>query len=128
MKKIFFIITLSVLMASTLTSISAYATDLTIYSGVQSAKGIGVATDLFGYNGIFATVSNTLLFVIGALSVLMIVIGGLRYVISGGNSNAVTSAKNTILYAIVGLVIAFLAYAVINFVLNALAGGGGTNV
>lgn len=61
----------------------------------------------------------------------MLIIGGLRYVVSGGSSSAVTAAKNTVLYAIVGLVIAFLAYAVINFVINTLAPGavsGGTNV
>ncbi|HEU4830723.1 MAG TPA: hypothetical protein VFS65_00955, partial [Candidatus Saccharimonadales bacterium] len=71
-----------------------------------------------------------LLFIVGALSVIMLVIGGLRYVVSGGNSTAVTGAKNTILYAIVGLVVAFLAYAAINFILANLTGGGtsGTDV
>jgi NADH:ubiquinone oxidoreductase subunit 6 (subunit J) len=60
----------------------------------------------------------------------MLIFGGLRYVVSGGNSAAVTTAKNTILYAVVGLVISFIAYAAINFVINSLAPGtsGGTNV
>ena len=60
----------------------------------------------------------------------MLIIGGIRYVISGGNSAAVTAAKNTILYAIVGLIIALFAYAIVNFVIGSLTGGGtgGTNV
>ena len=62
---------------------------------------------------------NLLLFIIGAIAVIMVIIGGLRYVLSGGDANAVTSAKNTILYAIVGLAIAILAYAIVNFVVGA---------
>lgn len=59
---------------------------------------------------------NILLFVIGAIAVLMIVIGGLRYVISGGDGAQTKAAKDTILYAVIGLVIALMAYAIINFV------------
>ncbi len=55
----------------------------------------------------------------------MIIIGGLRYVVSGGNATAVTAAKNTILYAIVGVIVALLAYAIINFVLQSFTGGTG---
>lgn len=63
-------------------------------------------------------VTNILLFIIGAVSVIMIIIGGLRYVLSGGDSSSVNSAKNTILYAVVGLVVAFAAYAIVNFVIT----------
>jgi hypothetical protein len=72
-----------------------------------------------------------MLFVVGAISVIMVVIGGLRYVISGGNSGNVTAAKNTILYAIVGLIISIMAYAIINFVISSFIPGGsagGTNL
>ena len=102
-----------------------------IMDGVNAARGEGQPADLFGSTGIVTTITNVLLFIIGALSVVMLIIGGLRYVVSGGNSTQVTAAKNTILYAIVGLVIAFLAFAAINFVINTLAPGvtsGGTNV
>ena len=106
------------------------AFDLSMIDGANSARGLDQATDLFGATGIFTTVSNVMLFIVGALSVIMIVIGGLRYVISGGNTANVTAAKNTILYAIVGLVVSMLAYAAINFVISSLMGGGasGTNV
>lgn len=62
---------------------------------------------------------NVMLFVLGIVAVIMIVIGGIRYVLSAGDSSAVTGAKNTILYSVVGLVVALLAYAIINFVLTA---------
>ena len=100
---------------------SAYS----LQEGVNMARGDGQPTDLFGSGGVLTTVTNTLLFVIGALSVIMIIVGGLRYVVSGGNSTNVTAAKNTILYALVGVVIAFLAYAAVNFVLTNLAPGSG---
>jgi len=63
-------------------------------------------------------VVNVLLFVLGAISVIMIIIGGIRYATSNGDSSQITSAKNTILYAIIGLVVAILAYAIVNFVIN----------
>ena len=108
------------------------AFDSGIQSGAAAARGDDQTADLFGQTGIFRTITNVLLFILGAVSVIMIIIGGLRYVISGGNSTAVTAAKNTILYAIVGVIVALLAYAVINFVLVSFAGGaggtGGTDV
>lgn len=68
----------------------------------------------------FRTIVNTLLFIIGAISVIMIIFGGFKYVTSGGDSNGVTSAKNTILYAVIGLIVAVLAFAIIDFVLDSL--------
>ena len=94
--------------------------DLSIEGGANSAKGNGQASDLFGETGIFRTVTNILLFLVGAVSVIMLIIGGIRYVVSGGDQSAVTAAKNTILYAIVGIVVAFLAYAAVNFVVSSL--------
>lgn len=64
---------------------------------------------------------NVLLFVLGAIAVIVIVISGIKYATSDGDSGKVTSAKNTILYAVVGLVVAILAYAIVNFVLGAFA-------
>ncbi|MBC7943258.1 hypothetical protein H7X68_02035 [Candidatus Saccharibacteria bacterium] len=124
---------LSVLMISIISIVFApalFAANLTMRSGVDAARGDGQPSELFGDGGILTTITNTLLFIVGALSVIMIIIGGLRYVVSGGSSTSVTAAKNTILYAIVGLVVSFLAFAAINFVLGTLTGGGagGTNV
>ena len=65
-----------------------------------------------------SAIINTLLYVVGAVSVLAIIIGGIFYTISGGSSSNVTKAKNTIIYAVVGLVVSFLAYAIVNWVFN----------
>ncbi len=70
--------------------------------------------------GTLQQVVNIIIFLVGAVSVLMIVIGGLRYALSGGDQNTITGAKNTIIYAIIGLVVAFAAYAIVNFVLTNL--------
>ena len=93
------------------------ADDNSILNGINSAKGDGVPDTLFGDDSIFTTVVNILLFIIGAISVIMLIWGGIRYTTSAGNSASVTSAKNTIMYAIIGLIIAFLAYAIVNWVL-----------
>src|SRR5688572_20115136 len=76
----------------------------------------GATQNLFGPDGIFVTVTNILIFIIGAIAVIMLIIGGIRYVLSQGDQSAVTSAKNTILYAIIGIVVAMLAYGAVNFV------------
>jgi hypothetical protein len=98
--------------------------NVSVQAGANAAKGDGQPALLFGQMGIFTSVTNTLLFLIGAISVIMIIVGGLRYTTSGGNSTSVTGAKNTILYAIVGLIIAILAFAIVNYVLTTLSGAG----
>lgn len=90
-------------------------------AGVQCSKGANVpGQDLFGDGSIFTTVVNILLFIIGAICVIMLIWGGIRYTTSAGNSSNVTAAKNTIMYAIIGLIIAFLAFAIVNWVLGAI--------
>ena len=92
------------------------ATDMTISGGVSSSQGDDVPQDLA--NDVFKNVVNILLFIIGAVSVIMLIYGGIRYTTSGGNANSVTAAKNTIMYSIIGLVVAILAFAVVQFVVN----------
>lgn len=97
------------------------AFDQGIGDGAGAAQGKDQSSDLFGDQGVFRTITNVLLFIIGAIAVIMLIIGGIRYVTSSGDSAAVTSAKNTILYAVVGIVVAILAYAVVNFVITSFA-------
>lgn len=91
-----------------------------ITEGANDAKANDQVTTLFGTGGIFQVITNVALFLIGAISVLMLIYGGIRYTISAGNSEAVTKAKDTIMYAIIGIVVAILAYAIVNFVLSSL--------
>ncbi len=94
---------------------------LTVQEGAEAARADGMPAELIGPDGIFTRITNTALYIVGILSVVMLVWGGLRYIMSGGDSKKVTDAKNTILYAILGLIISFLAYAIVNFVLNSIA-------
>ena len=75
------------------------------------------STDLTSFIG---TIINLMLGVVGVAAVIMLIIGGFRYVFSQGNEKAVSGAKDTILYAIIGIVVAILAFAIVNFVLNGL--------
>lgn len=69
-------------------------------------------------SGTIKSVGNIIVFITGAISVLMIIIGGLRYALSGGDQGTISTAKNTILYAVIGLVVSVAAYAIVNFVLT----------
>lgn len=80
----------------------------------------GGADTLFGTNSIWTRIINTILFVAGAIAVLMVIIGGIKYIVSAGDQSGVTSAKNTILYALVGLGIVVVSYAIVNFVIQAI--------
>lgn len=93
---------------------------MTLREGAEAARCDGCPADLFGDTGAFKKVTNTILYIVGIIAVIMLIIGGIKYVVSGGDSKKVTDAKNTILYAIIGLIIAFLAYAIVNFVISAL--------
>ncbi|MBQ3453094.1 hypothetical protein IJG28_02805 [Candidatus Saccharibacteria bacterium] len=93
---------------------------LTLREGAEAARCDGCPSDLFGDTGAFRQVTNTILYIVGIIAVVMLIIGGIKYVVSGGDSKKVTDAKNTVLYAIIGLVIAFLAFAIVNFVISAL--------
>jgi multisubunit Na+/H+ antiporter MnhB subunit len=117
---------IAVFLAS-ITSLPTYALSLSLQNGANAAKGTDQVTNMFGATGIFNTITNIMLFLVGAISVLMIIIGGFRYVVSGGNSTSVSAAKNTILYAVIGIIVAILAYAVINFVISSFAPGTGGN-
>ncbi len=87
-------------------------------SNADTAVCKATGDKLFGANSIWTNIINTIIFVTGAVSVLMIVIGGLRYTLSGGDQGSVGSAKSTILYAVVGLIISLMGYTIVNFVLT----------
>jgi len=82
-------------------------------SAVCKAQGTDDATSMI------EIVVNTMIFLLGAVAVIMIVIGGIRYATSNGDSSSIKGAKDTILYSIVGLVVAILSFAIVNFVLDA---------
>ena len=99
---------------------SQTAQGLTMKEGATSSKGNGQQEQLFGEGGMFTVIINAALYLIGAVSVLMLIYGGIRYTLSAGNATSVSDAKNTILYAIVGIVVALLAYAIVNWVIGTM--------
>ena len=120
MKNIFrLIVTLIITFTLALVGFSSVSA-MTLREGAEAARCDGCPKDLFGDAGVFKQVTNTILYIVGIVAVIMLIIGGIKYVISGGDAKKVTDAKNTVLYAIIGLVIAFLAFAIVNFVISAL--------
>jgi hypothetical protein len=75
---------------------------------------------VLGPNGIITKITQFIIFITGAISVIMVIIGGFRYVASTGDSNGTKQAKDTILYALVGLAVAILAQVIVSFVLSKL--------
>ena len=93
-----------------------------INKGIDAIGGSS-STATLQVNDIVLAVVNWLLFAVGVISVVMLIVGGIKYATSAGDSNKVTSAKNTIMYAIIGLAVAVLAFAIVGFVMNTLNGG-----
>lgn len=126
MKKLSLIIAsvLSVFAIAVAPALPAYAATTCTSAADCVTKGVdqsgGSTAPKADAGAIIKSIVDILLFVVGAVSVIMIVIGGLKYVLSNGESAAVTSAKNTIFYAVIGLVVAALAYAIVHWVISVL--------
>ena len=101
-------------------AMSADTSAMTLREGAEAAKCDECPENLFGDEGVFKQITNIVLYIVGVIAVIMLIIGGIKYVVSGGDAKKVTDAKNTVLYAIIGLVIAFLAFAIVNFVITSL--------
>lgn len=110
--------------STTLYSATVFASDASenILGGVGNTEG----TDASSTNNAtlgdgIDTVTNLLLFTIGVIAVIAIIIGGIRYATANGDQSHVTQGKNIVLYAVVGLVIALIAYAITRFVIDAFS-------
>lgn len=73
---------------------------------------------LFGPNGIITKVVQIMVFIIGIIAVFTIIFAGFRMIISNGDPNTITTSRNAILYAIVGIVVAALSQSIVTFVLT----------
>lgn len=72
-------------------------------------------------DGLFKVVVNVLSAIVGLAAVIMVIIGGFKYITSGGDSNKVAGAKSTIIYAIVGLLVVAMAQVIVHFVIKSAA-------
>lgn len=90
-----------------------------IQCGSSNTSGVPVSSNPENaINSVITDSLNILTVVVGIIAVVMIVYGGFRYVTSGGDATRVASAKNTLMYAIIGLIIAVLAQVIVKFVLK----------
>lgn len=96
--------------------------EFTDQSGANANEGDCEAVKSTGstekVNSTVALVINVFSWVVGVVAVIMIIVGGFKYITSGGDSGKITSAKNSIIYAIIGLVIVALAQIIVQFVLT----------
>ena len=105
-------------------------------SGAATATGASSGTtqcDTTNAGSSFDSLINTVItvfsVVVGAVSVIMLIYGGFRYITSAGNDSNMASARNTIIYALIGLVIVGLAQLIVHFVLaKAIQAGNASGV
>lgn len=87
--------------------------------GLDKVNGGGSPDDLEGNIGL---IINAIIGFVAIIAVIVIIIGGINYTMSQGDPQKTKKAKDTILYGVIGLIISLLAFAIVNFVLNALQG------
>ena len=87
-----------------------------LINDAQSTAGVP-STSLESF---IATIINVVLAVVGLVSVFMIILGGFTYMTSQGDAAKVKRGKDTLLYGIIGLIIALVAFAIVNFVLESV--------
>lgn len=100
--------------------ITTYLADASGLIKTSTDKACVSACNLTTVPELVGRVTNALVYLVGALSIIMIVVGGIRYVISNGDPKKVADAKNTVTYAIVGIIVALLAFAIVKFVTGSL--------
>lgn len=91
----------------------------TVYAQLLNARNLGIPS-VTADSSLITDILNTIFIVAGALATIFIIIGGLRYVLSFGSPDALQKAKNTVLYAVVGLLISVFAFTIVNFVISSL--------
>lgn len=94
--------------------VSAATAKEEIKKGVDFTGPAGTAT----LDSVIATAINILSLIVGVVAVIMVIIGGLKYITSNGDANSISSAKTTIIYALVGLVVVAVAQVIVRFVLD----------
>ncbi|MEK7620836.1 MAG: pilin [Patescibacteria group bacterium] len=112
----------SIIIASLLVIFSITILPSTAYAALPQCstapEAVICQTDQSLFGGVLKDVINIMLYLAGAIAVVMIVVGGIRYITSDGDPGAASKAKNTIIYALVGLVIAVMSYSIVNFVIG----------
>lgn len=90
-------------------------------AGTCSTSGLDTSGSL---SSIAKQIVNVLSIIVGVVAVIMIIVGGFKYITSGGESSNVSGAKNTLIYAIVGLIIVAIAQFIVHYVLSTASNAG----
>ena len=106
-------------------ALSPSISDVVASSKTDVCEGVGLTGGNCGDKGsgvtkVITAAINILSVIVGVVAVVMIILGGFKYITSGGDASGIASAKNTVIYAIVGLVIVAMAQAIVYFVLGKL--------
>lgn len=104
--------------ADSITSNLCTGAEAAAQSGTSGCGTAGSGNGTDDLKGWAARIVNIFSVVVGVVAIIMIIYGGFRYITSGGDSSNVGTAKNTIIYAIVGLIIVALAQVIVHYVLN----------
>ncbi len=94
------------------------STAAAIQCGTNNVAGVPPNATPGNLDTTISHIVNLISLVVGIAAVIMIIVGGLRYIMSGGNQERIKSAKNTVLYALIGLIIVALAQVIVKFVFN----------
>lgn len=111
----------SVASASLGVSLAPPAQAINVFQGCggnASSSSVCKAGGSDNVSSLARNVINLLIYVLGIIAVIMIIVGGIRYTTSNGDASSTKGAKDTILYSIVGLIVAIMAFAIVNFVLS----------
>jgi len=118
------IITLGIIFGMSLLFTPKQALAIDVYddvcSGSNADTALCVNKDKDELAPMIKIIVNNLLYILGAVSVLVIIFSGISYTLSAGDANQVSKAKNTLMYAIVGLIVAILSYGIVNFVIDTI--------
>lgn len=107
--------------ASLPTNVSAQAANSVVKKGITTATTADMENkSIAGEGGLISILINFLLWAVGILSVAMIIFSGFRYITSAGDASKTKSAQSTLIYSVVGLIVAIMAYAIVNMVTNRL--------
>jgi len=99
-----------------------HLTDLAAVPWNVTGNEINVPTGTQNIGDVIKNIITLLMTLVGMLSVIFLIISGLRYALSNGDPKAAASAKNGILYAVIGIVVAIAAIAIVTFVTSHVGG------
>ena len=102
------------LLATPTLALAQFGEQVTPFTGTATGNTVAAVV------AAIAAVVNPLLAILGIIAIIFIVIGGVRYLTSQGDEDAVALAKNTIVYAIIGLLVVFISAVVVNLVFNSI--------